>query len=64
MGVLTTLGVMKKLRDINSLGGYGLKNVDERIKLEYGKNYGISIHSHINEGACVTVRIKKRKIEN
>lgn len=54
--------IMKKLRASNSPGGYGLKNVDERIKLEYGSDYGILIHSHINEGACVTVRIKKRKI--
>lgn len=40
--------------------GYGLYNVNERIRLEYGEGYGLSIRSQKGEGTTVTVRIKKR----
>jgi len=40
------------------LGGYGLKNVDERIKLEYGRDMGISIVSEIDKGTLVRVTIR------
>lgn len=39
-------------------GGYGLSNVDSRIKLEYGKEYGISITSEQGAGTIARVRIK------
>lgn len=39
------------------LSGYGLKNVDERIKLEYGNEYGIKIYSEINVGTTVEIRL-------
>ncbi len=35
--------------------GYGLKNVDERIRLEYGPGYGLSIESRVGVGTRVTV---------
>lgn len=38
--------------------GYGLRNVDERIKLECGPEYGLSVHSEKNKGTTVTVRVK------
>lgn len=41
-------------------GGYGLKNVDERIKLEYGNDCGISLSSKPNGGTKVVIKIKKR----
>ncbi|MBQ7408283.1 MAG: sensor histidine kinase [Clostridia bacterium] len=44
-------------------GGYGLKNVNERIRLEYGEGYGLQIKSAPHEGTRVTIRIK-RKITN
>ncbi|OHE40306.1 MAG: hypothetical protein A2Y16_04065 [Tenericutes bacterium GWF2_57_13] len=47
----------KRLYD--GLGGYGLKNVDERIKLEYGRTYGITVDSAVDAGTRVRVRIKK-----
>ncbi|SDW76599.1 sensor histidine kinase [Paenibacillus sp. CF384] len=37
--------------------GYGLYNVQERIRVQYGSNYGITITSEQGEGTCVTVRI-------
>lgn len=36
---------------------YGLFNVNERIKLKFGKGYGLSITSVYGEGTCVYVRV-------
>lgn len=36
---------------------YGLYNVNERIKLKFGENYGVSISSKVGEGTCVEVKI-------
>ena len=36
---------------------YGLYNVNERIRLNFGENYGITITSTYGEGTCVTVRL-------
>jgi len=40
--------------------GYGLRNVNERIQLYYGKNYGISIESELNLGTKVRIQIPKK----
>jgi len=37
--------------------GFGLENVNKRIKLFYGKQYGLSIDSHYLEGTRVTAAI-------
>jgi two-component system sensor histidine kinase YesM len=37
--------------------GIGLKNIDERIKLYFGKQYGISIESQKNIGTTVSVTV-------
>ena len=37
--------------------GFGLKNVNKRIKLYYGRQYGVSIESQYRSGSKVTVRI-------
>jgi len=42
-----------------SMNGYGLKNVDDRIKLEYGDAYGVWVDSKPKGGTKVTLRIKK-----
>ncbi len=39
--------------------GYGLKNVDERIKLIFGADFGLSIESEYNKGTCMQVTIPK-----
>lgn len=36
---------------------YGLYNVNERIRLKFGEDYGISIHSKVKEGTIVSVCI-------
>ncbi|MDD3337087.1 MAG: sensor histidine kinase [Eubacteriales bacterium] len=39
--------------------GIGLKNVNERIQLTYGPQYGLSIQSVEDEGTTITVRIPR-----
>ncbi|MBD1382279.1 cache domain-containing sensor histidine kinase [Metabacillus arenae] len=39
-------------------GGYGMRNVDERIKLEYGEGYGVQISSKIGHGTKVMITVK------
>ena len=39
-----------------SPGGYGIRNVHERIRLTFGKPYGLSFESIYGEGTVVTVR--------
>lgn len=41
----------------NSLNGIGLPNVNQRIKLNYGGHYGISIKSKVNEYTVVTITL-------
>lgn len=42
-------------------GGYGLVNVNERIKLQYGENYGLLVQSEIGKGTRIIARLKKEK---
>lgn len=37
--------------------GFGIGNVNKRIRLYYGKPYGVSIRSEYNTGTCVTLVI-------
>lgn len=39
--------------------GFGLKNVDKRIKLAYGQEYGISIFSRSGQGTRIHIEIPK-----
>ncbi len=41
--------------------GYGIRNVDERIKLQYGNRYGVEIYSRLGIGTCVTIRVPVEK---
>lgn len=38
-------------------GGFGLKVTDERIKLYFGVEYGLEIHSVLGEGTTVTITL-------
>lgn len=44
-------------RKINK--GYGIRNVEERLKLVYGDKYGLQIESKWREGTKVTINIPK-----
>ena len=37
--------------------GYGMRNVNERIHLFYGEEYGLSVKSQLNKGTTITVKI-------
>ena len=47
-------------RNVRETEIYGLYNVNERIRLNFGENYGITITSTYGEGTCVTVRLPDR----
>ena len=42
--------------------GYGMRNVNERIHLFYGENYGLSVYSEINKGTTITARIPVKRV--
>ncbi|RCW51755.1 sensor histidine kinase [Paenibacillus prosopidis] len=44
----------------DKLSGYGIRNVDNRIKLLYGDTYGVSIFSRLGIGTTVSIRIPGR----
>ncbi|MGO4693621.1 sensor histidine kinase [Paenibacillus sp. 2TAB26] len=44
----------------DNLSGYGIRNVDNRIKLLYGESYGVSIYSRLGIGTTVTIKIPGR----
>ena len=55
--------------DENALNeSIGLINVNSRLQLKFGMKYGIVIHSKINEGTCVSLRMpgngRKGKVTN
>ncbi|MBC8062424.1 MAG: sensor histidine kinase, partial [Clostridiaceae bacterium] len=51
--------------DIEEKKGYGIKNVDQRIKLYFGEKYGIKIYSEKGKGTKIEVRISQniKKLE-
>lgn len=56
------LGMKKRLMDSLFEGegkGYGIKNVDERIKKHFGDTYGIQVFSIYCAGTTVAIRIPK-----
>lgn len=44
-------------------GGYGIYNVQQRIQLYYGQEYGLTIESAIGQGTTVRIRIPARMVE-
>ena len=47
--------------------GFGLANVSERIRMNYGREYGLSVESAPGVGTTVTIRlpaVRKREAEN
>jgi two-component system, sensor histidine kinase YesM len=45
-----------------SCHGYGIKNIDDRIKLAYGEQYGLSYSSVPSGGTTVEIRILAQKV--
>jgi two-component system sensor histidine kinase YesM len=60
-GIGMSLGSLETaFHKANNLSGYGIKNVDDRIKLTYGEQYGVEVFSRLGIGTSVSVRIPKR----
>jgi two-component system sensor histidine kinase YesM len=38
-------------------GGYGVRNIDRRLKVEYGAEYGLTFRSRVGAGTTVIVRL-------
>jgi two-component system sensor histidine kinase YesM len=49
--------------EIKLESGFGIGNVNKRIRLYYGKQYGLSIKSEDQAGTCVTIVIPARRDE-
>lgn len=45
------------IQDDRDDGGFGLFNVNQRLELNYGEEYGLNIESTYNEGTSIAVRI-------
>ena len=52
-----------KILTVNS-GGYGARNVNERIKLYYGEEYSMKIYSEVGRGTEVVIRFPAKKYIN
>ena len=46
-----------EMEDTREKGGFGLFNVNERIRLNYGREYGLRIESVYQEGTCIWVTV-------
>lgn len=46
-------------KDSGDKAGIGIKNVNDRIKIYFGEEYGITIRSELDEGTCVTITMPK-----
>lgn len=48
---------------VESGDSIGIFNINARLKLLYGEEYGVYVESAIGEGTCVTIRIPRMKME-
>jgi two-component system sensor histidine kinase YesM len=42
---------------VEGTGGYGVSNINERIQLAFGTEYGLSFESTLGAGTTVTIRL-------
>ena len=45
-------------------GHIGVNNVNQRIRILYGEEYGVDLHSVLDEGTCITIRFPAAELEN
>jgi two-component system sensor histidine kinase YesM len=45
----------------NRFSGIGMQNVQERLQMYYGSEYGLSVHSIPGEGTTVTLTLPMRQ---
>lgn len=61
-GVGMTEEQLAQVMNKESKSGVGMSNVDERIRLYFGEDYGIQIESEMDEGTRVTIRIPQQRV--
>ena len=49
--------INEKKRDEKENRGYGIWNVNQRIKLYYGEQYGLQIDSIVDKGTSIYIKI-------
>jgi two-component system sensor histidine kinase YesM len=49
----------RMLEKTDQPAGYGIYNVDKRVKLAYGERYGVEVYSRLGIGTSVQIRIPK-----
>ncbi|MDF2924054.1 MAG: rane protein [Paenibacillaceae bacterium] len=60
---IQTLLLHTEVPDESSGSSLGLRNIQERLQLQYGKRYGLSIHSSSQGGTTIRIQIPKDKKE-
>jgi len=60
----TVLNALRGQAESERASGFGLFNVDRRIKLYCGDNYGLTLESQEGIGTTVTVRMRPREDDN
>lgn len=45
-------------------GGFGIVNVNQRIRSYYGKDYGVSFESELGRGTTATITIAAKNIQH
>ncbi|CAH1208391.1 hypothetical protein PAECIP111892_03101 [Paenibacillus auburnensis] len=66
-GVGMNVEKIKKVRTgfaSKNTGGFGIRNIQERIELLYGGNYGLTFQSMHNHGTIVTLRLPQIRQED
>ena len=64
-GVGMSHDVVRRLSDPSETQvGYGIRNVNQRIKLHYGESYGVRIHSRSGIGTNVTIVFPAQREES
>lgn len=64
VGFRSTANIQSTDKNVLFQSGYGLRNVDERIKLEYGLECGLSITSEPGKGTTALIQIRLRSDYN
>ncbi|GAA0137705.1 sensor histidine kinase [Paenibacillus sp. YSY-4.3] len=56
-GGMELAALLKEQEQGHSAGGVGLFNVNHRVQLHFGRKYGLSVESELEEGTTVSLRI-------
>lgn len=62
MDVETVVLLMHQDNIYKETGGYGIRNVEERLKLSYGNIYGMTFKSELGKGTSIQIRLPKSHI--